>query len=131
MSQLRYDGTVPSNALLSDSVTDFGTSALNFPDHIATVCCLSIFGRKKLKTFKTIFFLKLLREKIWLCWTFCLDIYLSMVFGFRCRIKFLDSKKNDLYFWRNKILYVVFKGTGTRDLIWLEVVSLERSWWVP
>ena len=23
-----------------------------------------------------------------------------------------------------------FKGTGTRDLIWLKVVSLERSWWV-
>ena len=22
------------------------------------------------------------------------------------------------------------KGTGTRDLIWLKVVSLERSWWV-
>ena len=25
---------------------------------------------------------------------------------------------------------MTFKGTGTRDLIWLKVVSLERSWWV-
>ena len=24
----------------------------------------------------------------------------------------------------------ILKGTGTRDLIWLKVVSLERSWWV-
>ena len=30
-----------------------------------------------------------------------------------------------------KILcYSLFKGTGTRDLIWLKVVSLDRSWLV-
>jgi len=27
-------------------------------------------------------------------------------------------------------LYLLLKGTGTRDLIWLKVVSLDRSWLV-
>jgi len=31
--------------------------------------------------------------------------------------------------FQNGVFWVI-KGTGTRDLIWLKVVSLERSWWV-
>jgi len=32
---------------------------------------------------------------------------------------------------RLKILcYCPFKGTGTRDLIWLKAATLDRSWWV-
>ena len=31
---------------------------------------------------------------------------------------------------RSRLVNCPFKGTGTQDLIWLKVVSLERSWWV-
>ena len=30
----------------------------------------------------------------------------------------------------NILLGIIFKGTGTRDLIWLKVVSLDRFWLV-
>jgi len=32
--------------------------------------------------------------------------------------------------WDFCILNIYLKGTGTRDLIWLKVVSLDRSWLV-
>ena len=36
-----------------------------------------------------------------------------------------DPGKKTLFFQK-----VVLKGTGTRDLIWLKVISLDRSWLV-
>ena len=36
-----------------------------------------------------------------------------------------------IFWWICYISFIkLLKGTGTRDLIWLKVVSLERSWWV-
>ena len=83
------------------------------PPNTSRIDILDLECKKKIKMFS-------------LCSNFCWIFYL-----YAC-INTLDILYFEPHFYPKmcSYLHVILKGTGTRDLIWLKVVSLERSWWV-
>ena len=62
-------------------------------------------------------------------YTFFTTIHFNKLLYMYCTYKYKYGK---LYANKHYLMYSKYslKGTGTRDLIWLKGVSLERSWWV-
>jgi len=57
------------------------------------------------------------------------NFWKTYVFRFQLKQPFYKVTQKDC--WKQFLfIELSLKGAGTRDLIWLKVVSLERSWWV-